>query len=61
MNVIATATGYDNVAVRNEGDVFACPKNAKGEFITKSSWYKPVEEKTAADVRKDAKAARDHT
>lgn len=37
VRVRATKEGYDNVAVRQPGDVFDMPKGAKG------SWFEPVE------------------
>jgi len=36
--VIATDRGYDNLVVREPGDVFDMPDDATG------SWFKPVEE-----------------
>lgn len=38
MKVIATARGFDNITVREIGDEFDMPKDAKG------SWFKPVAE-----------------
>lgn len=42
MKVIATAVGYDNIKLREVGEVFDCPKNGEGEEITQAKWYKPA-------------------
>lgn len=39
--VMATDVGYDNIAVRNPGDIFQVPKyNADGSIHT-APWFKP--------------------
>lgn len=48
MKVIALQRGYDNVAVREEGEEFDMPKGAKG------TWFKPVEQKPARRGAADA-------
>lgn len=55
MQVIATARGYDNVRVREEGEVFDVADGTKG------TWFKPVEDATSAKpaVKRTAKATTD--
>lgn len=52
MRVVATRTGFDGIAIRNEGDEFNAPKDAEGKPIAKASWYKPVETKPAVQGAK---------
>lgn len=63
IKVVAIATGFDNLVVRNEGDVFEVSESAAKKY---SSWFKPVdpkfvvapkvEPKTPADELSDLKA-----
>ena len=41
MKVKATAIGFDNLVIRNEGDVFELPDGSKG------AWFEPVLDKQA--------------
>jgi hypothetical protein len=45
MKVIATATGYDGIVVREPGEVFEIKDGKKG------SWFKPAEELEASVPR----------
>ena len=39
VRVVATARGYDNVAVREQGEVFQMPEGSKG------TWFQPYKGK----------------
>lgn len=52
MKVIATAVGYDNVALRQPGEIFDCPKGKDGKEIVTSGWYKPHEGKAKPEKGK---------
>lgn len=52
MRVVATARGLARDGVKDPGDVFPCPRNAKGDEIVKSGWY--VEYKEGETSRKPA-------
>ena len=40
VQVVATGTGFDNLIIRNEGDVFDVPESTAKKW---SSWFKPVD------------------
>ena len=51
MKVIATATGYDNVCIRNEGDIFDMPEfKADGVTPLTATWYKKYSKKRTVEV-----------
>lgn len=59
VQVVASATGFDGLSIRNQGDVFAVPESAAKKF---SSWFKPVDEKFKVDpepVRKSPATVND--
>ena len=56
MKVIAILAGYDNLAVRQPGDVFELPRGADGK-APKGTWFKAVDEDTKGPKDKSAKEA----
>lgn len=54
MKVIAIAEGYDNVKVRQPGEVFDMPDGATGE------WFKPVDQGDAIRGPKAKKSPDDN-
>ena len=46
MRVRAIETGFDNLAIRNPGDVFDMPEGSK------APWYEPVEDEAKAKKAK---------
>lgn len=72
MKVIAIDLGFDNVALRNPGDVFDMPDDVfelrgrktpegvivEGQFYEPPAWFVPVDEDVKAKVEADRKAIR---
>lgn len=44
MRVIATARGWDNLAMREEGDIFEMPDNIAFHGPKKPTWFEPYED-----------------
>lgn len=53
MRVVAHERGFDGVTLREPGEEFDAPKDAKGQPIEKAKWYKKVEPKHAGKTSPD--------
>ena len=50
VQVVASATGFDGLVIRNQGDVFEVPERLARTF---SSWFKPVDPKFKVEPKRE--------
>ncbi len=50
IQVVASATGFDGLVIRNKGDVFEMPEAAARKY---ASWFKPVDPKFKVEPKRE--------
>ena len=52
VQVVASATGFDGLIIRNKGDVFEMPEAAARKY---ASWFAPVDPKFKVEPKRESK------